>query len=182
VTLVGNLLGAATRPGLYVLARDVIPRLEQRFGPDGFEVHIVGKYAPPDDLSEALNRPSVRVLGYVEDVRPEFYQADVLLVPTPIELGTRTRIIVGASFGCCTVAHAANILGIPEFRHDQDILVGSSGSELADLTLRALEDRPLQRRLGDAARATFEQHFSLRTAGAHLVEAVEQMAAQRQPR
>lgn len=177
VVLIGNLRGAATRPGLYLLAHEVLPRLERQFGPDGFEVHVIGKYAPPDDLRSALARPSVRLRGFVEDVRPEFFAADVLFVPTPIELGTRTRIIVGASFGACTVAHAANVLGIPEFRHQQDILLGQTGADLADKLARALADPALRQRLGDQARRTFETHFSAASAGARFVAEVERVAA-----
>lgn len=175
--LVGNLRGAATRPGLYLLAREVLPQLEHHLGTEGFEVHIVGKFSPPDDLREALDRPSVRLRGFVEDIGDEFRAADVLFVPTPLKLGTRTRIIVGASFAKCMVAHPANVLGIPEFRHGANILLGDTGPELARQVVRALRDTQLRRALGVGARRTFEEHFHVAIAGPRLAAEVERVAA-----
>lgn len=66
-------------------------------------------------LSEQLARhPSVRLRGQLNVVKRAFLASDVLLVPTPINLGTRTRVIEGFSYGCCIVAHETNALGISQ--------------------------------------------------------------------
>lgn len=173
ILMVGSLTGTATVPGLYVLARGVLPRLERDLGPDGFDLHIVGRHDPPADLRDALARPSVNRRGYVEYLSPEFLSADVVFVPTPMEVGIRVRIIVAASYGCCVVAHRANLMGTPEFQHERDILVGSDAGELADQIIRALRDEACRRRIGIAARDTYERCFAIETAGRRLVAAIE---------
>lgn len=173
ILLLGNLRGAATLPGLYVFAREILPALERRLGSAAFEAHLVGRYKPPPDLAPLLSRPTVRMRGYVDDIREEFSSADVLLVPTPIALGTRTRMIIGAAFGCCMVAHQANVLGTPEFGDGRDVLLGRDGCEMAEAVIRVLTDATLRERLGREARTTYERHFTVETAGRRLLEELE---------
>lgn len=178
ILLIGHLGGTATVTGLYVFARWVLPELERRLGPEGFEVAIVGGLGEllPADLRAALGRPSVRFKGHVEPADDEFLSADVLLVPTPIRLGTRVRIIVGWSFGCCVVAHAANGLGIPEMVHGENALVAGDGPGLAGAVVQALQDAGLRDRLGAAGRQTFERHFTPAVVGARLMAELERIA------
>jgi polysaccharide biosynthesis protein PslH len=119
--------------------------------------------------------PTVHLRGYVEDVNREFLSSDVLLVSTPINLGTRTRIIEGFSYGCCVVAHEANGLGIPQIVHGKNALLGKDGSELADAVIRVLTDRSLRERLQSNARRTYEENFSIESAGARLTAELEKI-------
>jgi glycosyltransferase involved in cell wall biosynthesis len=176
ILMVGSLSGSATLPGLYLFAHEIIPAIEKSLGPNGFEVHIAGRHEPPADLRALLRRPSIVLRGYVDALTPEFLAADVVLVPTPIEIGIRVRIIVAASYGCCVVAHRANLMGTPEFEHDRDILAADDGRGLAEAVVHALTDAHLRERIGDAARRTYERYFGLDTAGRHLVAEVERAA------
>ena len=176
--LVGHLHGIATLTGLEFFASRVLPVLERRLGPDGFEAHIVGRYEPPPGLAKRLDRPSVRLRGFVDDIDSEFLSADVLLVPTPIRLGIRARILTGFTYGCCVVAHSNNALGIPELEHGENALLAGSGAAMADEVVRALEDPELRRRLGARARETYERHFTLQAAGHPIVAEVERIASE----
>ncbi len=169
VLLIGHLGGIATISGMRIFLKHGLPRLEERLGIGTFEVHVVGDYSRHLELAEELKqRPSVRLRGYVEDVDPEFLGCDVLLVPTPINLGTRTRVIEGFSYGCCIVSHSANALGIPQLVHEKNGLLADDGAGMGDQVARALTDAALRGRLRADARRTFEEVFSLETAGAHL--------------
>jgi glycosyltransferase involved in cell wall biosynthesis len=169
VLLIGHLGGIATISGMRIFLKQGLPRLESRLGAGTFEVHVVGDYSKHLELAEDLRQsPSVRLRGYVEDVNPEFLACDVLLVPTPINLGTRTRVIEGFSYGCCIVSHSANALGIPQLVHEQNGLLADDGAGMGDEVARALTDAALRQRLRADARRTFEEIFSLETAGARL--------------
>src|ERR687890_651883 len=98
------------------------------------------RYASPPELARLLDRPSVHLLGHVDEAGAEFRRAHVLLVPNSISLGIRVRIVTALSHGTCVVTHRANTLGIPELEHGTNALVGASGAELARLTLDALRD------------------------------------------
>ena len=176
VLLIGHLKGTATLSGMYLFAREVLPRLEAELGVDNLEVRVVGGYEPPADLRALLDRPSVRLVGQVEPATGEFLSCDILLVPTPIRLGIRVRILTGFATGSCIVAHSANSLGIPELIDGKNALLGSTGPQLAAAVLRASTDSALRAQLRREARRTYEQYFSLETAGRHIVGGLEHVA------
>jgi glycosyltransferase involved in cell wall biosynthesis len=158
--LMGHLRGVATMEGLDLFARGILPRLEDELGADGFEVRLVGGYEPPRELARALDRPSVTFAGHTEDAGSEYLSATAMLVPTPIKLGTRVRILSAFSYGCPVVAHQANALGIPELAHGDNAWLGRRGDDLADGVLGVFRDAALRDRLSDGGRTTFEQLFS----------------------
>lgn len=181
ILLVGHMKGVVTLEGLRLFANGILPRLERELGADGFEVRIAGGYDPPPDLARAFDRPSVRLLGHVEAAEDEFRAAHVLLVPNSITLGIRVRVVTGFSFGSCIVSHRANTLGIPELEHERNALVGDSADELAGHILRALPDEGLRRKLGAAARDSYERHFAPPVAVGEIAETLERIAAGRIP-
>ena len=132
ILMIGHLRGIATISGLQVFAESILPALTRELGPDGFEVHVVGGYDPPAAAGNAFDHPAVVRRGQIEPPDDEFLAADVLLVPTPLTTGPRSRIITGMTFGSCVVAHEANRLGIPELRHGENALLAADGPGLAD--------------------------------------------------
>ena len=117
--------------------------------------------------------------GHSDDPSDEFLSADALVVPTPIKLGTRVRILTAFSYGCPVVAHEANALGIPELAARRNVLLGSSADELADAIVRVTGDDVLRRRLEDGGRTTFERWFAPGVAAERLVELLGSIAAGR---
>ncbi|MBI3457054.1 MAG: glycosyltransferase family 4 protein [Candidatus Rokubacteria bacterium] len=166
--LIGHLEGIATLSGLHLFARSVLPVLERRLGPDRFDVHIVGGHAAPPELQRLLSRPVVRMRGQLEPASEEFLSCDVLVVPTPIELGVRVRILTGFSFGCCLVTHRANQAGIPELQHGVNALLAGDGEDMAEMIIEALDDGGLRDELGKNARVTYEENFAIDVAGRRL--------------
>jgi glycosyltransferase involved in cell wall biosynthesis len=177
ILLVGHLKGIVTLDGLRIFAREVLPRLEAELGADGFEARIVGGYEPPAELADALDRPSVRFLGHVEEPADEFRSATVMLVPNSIPLGVRVRILTGFSYGTCIVSHRANVPGITELAHGWNALLGGSGQELADAVVRAIEDERLRGRLEAGARRTYEEAFAPPVAAGRIAETLARIAA-----
>jgi glycosyltransferase involved in cell wall biosynthesis len=173
ILMIGHLRGIATISGLSVFVDSVLPALSARLGADGFEVRIVGGYDPPERLLPRLQHPAVTLCGHVEPPDDEFLSADVVLVPTPIKTGPRSRIITAMSFGCCVVAHAANTLGIPELVHGENALLAEDGPGLVDAVTTALADPDFRARLGRNGRRTYETTFSPDKAGARIVSALE---------
>lgn len=174
--LIGHLRGISTQDGLDVFARSVLPRLEAVLGPEGLEARLAGGYEAPRELHAALERPSVRFLGHLKHPDDEFAAADALVVPTSIPLGTRVRILSAFSFGCPVVAHEANARGIPELRHDDNVLLGRSGDDLAQGFLRLAQDAELRRRLERRGRETYERFFAPPTAAAAVERTLQRIA------
>ena len=175
ILLVGHMKGVVTLEGLRSFARGILPLLERELGADGFEVRIAGGYEPPNELRQALDRPSVRMLGHVDDMTAELQTASAMLVPNSITLGIRVRIITAFSHGACVVSHRANALGIPELRHERNALIADSPEGLARETLRAIGDRGVRGLVGDGARATYEEAFHPRVSVGHIAETLERI-------
>lgn len=161
IMLIGLLTGTATIDGLYFMMRDVLPVIEEKLGRNNFEIHIIGRGYDdlPNNLKRLLDRPSIRIRGFVESIENEFLSSDALFVPTKIKLGLRMRILTGFSYGIPVVAHVANCVQIPEMIHEQNSLVGESGEDLANALIRIIQDKTLKRRLENASRELFEKFF-----------------------
>lgn len=175
-----NLEATSTSAGIRLFAREILPRLEREFGPDGFEVHIVGEGQPPREVAAMLARPAVKLRGRVEPADQEFLSADIQLVPTPFVLGIRLRIITGFAFGTCIVAHRSDAVNIPEMVHESNSLLASDGAGLAVQVIRAIRDVGLREQLSVAARRTYERFFSPEAAATPIVSSLERLAASRQ--
>ena len=168
VLLMGDLSGTVSKSSIELLRKVVLPDLDQRLGPDSYEVHAIGG-GIGDQVRSAFDSDNIFLRGHVEPPDDDFLAATVLLVAAPIPLGVRVRILVGFSYGCCIVAHSANAMGIPELANGVNALIGATGEDIAKHVASAIEDGELRSRLERGGRETYERHFSLETAGAEVV-------------
>ena len=160
ITLAGHLGGVATLSGLYFLAEDVLPNYKDdpkvRFYVSGAESMF------PDlatRMTPFIDRGWVTLQGYVPDIQKEMINSNIVLVPTPIDLGFRTRIVEAWSLGCCVITHPANLLGMPETIAGENILAPATGNEMAEMIKEVAGDTEMQQRIGRAARASYEEHY-----------------------
>jgi glycosyltransferase involved in cell wall biosynthesis len=180
ILMIGHLRGIGTISGFHLFLPEILPRLTREFGPEGYEVHIVGGHEPPEEFADALRHPSVRLRGRITEPDHEFLAADVLLAPNPTTTGASARILSGLTFANCIVAHTDSLIGIPELEHGTNCLLGRDGRELADATIEALRDPELRDRLGARARELFERAFAAPVAAGRLVQEVERLAGARE--
>lgn len=174
--MLGHLGGTPTQLGLHFLADHILPHLEKNLGATGFEIHILGRDPLPPHLAKKLQHPSIKLRGYVDNLIAEYAETDVMLCATPVSTGVRTRLAEALSTGCCVVAHRAESGGMPELRHGENVLLGSSGEEIAGAILQAFADRSLRLRLGHGARQTYEKYFSPSVALTGLVQEIKRVA------
>ena len=111
--------------------------------------------------------------GYVEDIDLEFFTADVFLVPMPITLGFRSRVITAFSYGVCGVIHAANQAGLPELVHEENALIARTGKGLVSQIARAVSDTALADRIRRRARETYESLWTEEIAGGAIADELE---------
>lgn len=175
VLFIGWLNTAINAPAVRLLAEEIVPILNTEFA-GRFHLRIVGRGDVPPDIARRLDHPSVTFAGFVPEVEDEFFSADVVIVPTPGRLGFRTRVAEAFSYGCCVVSHEANRLGMPELRHEENVLLGRDGAELAEMTMRALTDDELRSRLGVAARQTYDDDLHPRVVCGAIVDQIEALA------
>lgn len=173
--LLGHLAGTATLAGLDDFAVSTLPVLRRTLGDDGFEVRIVGgmRERAPASLMAKLECPPVRFLGQVNPPDEPFAESHMLVVPTPVELGIRVRILTGFSYGACVVAHEANLRGIPELTHNGNCRLAANGVAVAEEIIDLWRRPDERRRLAEAGRQTYEQYFSMEQAGDAIAGRIE---------
>ncbi len=133
------------------LVGQVLPRIRRRL-PDA-RLRLVGRG------SEQVRGDGVDALGYVPDATAELRRADALVVPMRMGSGTRFKVLEAMAAGVPVVSTPLGLAGISAHpgRH---ALVGRTAAELADATVRALEERELARTVAQAARALVEQRYA----------------------
>lgn len=175
ILLLGHLKGVVTRSGLQLLAR-MLPALDAGWGPDGYEVRIVGGYLADDPLTRRLDHPAVTFAGHTVSPGEEIDAANVFLVPNPIDLGVRVRIITAAARGSAIVSHRANAAGIPELGSGRNCLLGDGPDSLAAAVARVVSDTELAERISSGARRMYEESFSPGAAGEAIARRLEEIA------
>jgi len=179
---IGHLKGAATAAGLLLLFNHVLPLLEQHIGRDSYELRLVGGFleALPASLKEYIaSNPSITYLGHQADPSDEFLRSDALIVPTPIPLGIRVRILTAFSYGLPVIAHHSNASGIPELNHDYNCLLSGTPAGLVDNCLALYQSESKRASLGNASRLTFKTCFSFAAAGSSIIDAIDESLLRR---
>ena len=164
---VGHLSGIATLSGIELLANEIIPKLNELIGIENYELHIIGAYFEklPLDIRNKLDFNNIIIRGQINPIDHEFKTSDIIIVPTPIKLGIRVRIITAFSFGSCIVAHEVNKFGIPELKNNYNSMLSNSGVQMAEDCYKLYKDKNLINSLKINSRLTYEKFFSLETAG-----------------
>jgi glycosyltransferase involved in cell wall biosynthesis len=114
---------------------------------------LVGKEPLPAVV--ALRSERVEVSGYVEDVRPYYERAKLVVVPARDMTGTKTTLLQGWAMGKPVVAAAPSTAGV-DARPSENLVMGATTADLAAHVLELLADADLRARLGAAGRRTAE--------------------------
>jgi glycosyltransferase involved in cell wall biosynthesis len=88
----------------------------------------------------------------VDDVRPHFRNAEVVVVPVRAGGGTRLKVLEAAASAKAMVSTSLGVEGLP-FEDGRDILVADSAAAFATATLTLLRVPATRQVLGTSARA-----------------------------
>ena len=102
--------------------------------------------------------PGVEVVGEVPDERPEFEQADVLVVPMRMGSGVRLKVLQSMAMGVPLVSTSLGMAGIPA-QPGREYLLADSVTDFARSVLRVLSDSALRTTLRQSARELVCQDF-----------------------
>ncbi len=128
--------------------REVLPRVRST-APDA-RLDLVGAYMPPE-IRRLQDGCSVRVLGYVDDVRPHLARSAAFVSPVVSGGGMRGKVLEALAMGCPVVSTSLGAQGIAA-RHERELLVADTAEEFAEAVARLLGDAPLRAALGARGR------------------------------
>jgi len=166
----GGMTWYPNKDAMIFFCRDVYPLIKERV-PD-VSMNVVGM-APPDEVAQmAKTDSSIRISGYVDDVRSHIARAAVYVVPIRVGGGTRLKILDAFACGKAVVSTTIGCEGLA-VTSGHDILVGDTPREFADQVIRALTDQNLRTSLEQNARKLVEDKYSWSQIG-RIQEAIYQ--------
>jgi glycosyltransferase involved in cell wall biosynthesis len=147
---IGSFAHLPNRLALEFFLKEVWPQL----GP-GYTLHVIAGPRPTDYM-EIPNQPGVEIEGFVEDVRPAYARAEIVLAPLTASAGTNIKVLEAMAMGRVVVSTPAGINGL-DLEPGTDLIVTTSALEMAT-EIRALTADPARRkRIETQARKTAMQ-------------------------
>jgi len=132
---------------------------------------IAGK--DPSEAIRLLSRdPRITVTGYVEDLRPFFWSATVVVAPLVYGTGIQNKVLEAMASGVPVVAsrQACAGIGAPVGRA---LLVGSEPGEIAAHVLALFRDPERRADLAAAGRRYVQSHHDWHQLGRQLIDVYE---------
>jgi glycosyltransferase involved in cell wall biosynthesis len=163
---IGGLHWFPNADALDFFAADILPHV--RAARPDTPVTWIGS-ATDEQRRHYAARFGIDVSGYVDDVRPLMRDAACHIVPLRAGGGTRLKILNSWAMGRPVVSTTIGCEGLDAV-DGRNILIRDDPKDFADAMISVLEDEVLARRLGEAGRATAEQHYSWDVIGRGLID------------
>lgn len=154
---IGNFAHPPNRDAAIWLGRDILPLIRRRI--PSVRLELVG-----DDPAGELQRlfvhdPAIVVSGWVPDVHDLLDRSAVIVAPIRFGGGMRVKVMEALAAGKAVVTTPLGAAGLSAATTRQ-LLLAQDAREVADATVRLLEDPALRRDLGRRARAWAEANSS----------------------
>jgi len=151
-------------------AKEVLPLVRAEVPKVRFDV--VGQ-RPHRRLSPLAGDPSIRLTGWVEDVKPYFERATVYVAPLRMGGGTRLKLLEAMSMEKPIVATSLGAEGYP-VENGRELLLADDPGEFAKAVVSLLHDRARRLELGRTARAFVEEEYDWRVIVPRLEKVYEE--------
>lgn len=172
---IGALDATGNSFGMQYLGAEVLPALASIAGDIDWTIAICGPRQPTAAVASALDHPRIIIKGFVPDIDHEVLSSAIFLLLNNAGpyTGGYTRVVYAFAMGACLVAHRNLALSMPELMHEENCLLADTPGEIAALIDRALRDADLRRRIGAAARRTYEAAYAPRRVAERLLDMIE---------
>jgi glycosyltransferase involved in cell wall biosynthesis/GT2 family glycosyltransferase len=111
-----------------------------------------------DRVQPDLVQDGIEIEDFVDDVRPAYERAAVVVAPLIASAGTNIKIMEAMAMGKAIVSTPAGINGL-DLYPGRDVMVTQTGAEMANAILGLFEDPERRRALEREARETVERDF-----------------------
>jgi len=120
---------------------------------------IAGKN-PTLKIKEKANKdPSIKVTGFVDDIRPFLDQAEVYICPILDGGGTKIKLLDAMAMGKAIVSTSIGAEGLL-IKDGKNILIADNPMEFARQVIKIIKNQKLRRILGLNARKLVEKNYS----------------------
>lgn len=121
---------------------------------------VVGR-TPAPALIELVRQRGYKwtFTGYVDDVRPYIYAAQMCVIPLRVGGGTRLKVYEAMGLGCPVVSTAIGVEGLP-VKPGVHYELADAPKEFADAVIRLIDNPQQRENLAQSARHYVEENFS----------------------
>ena len=140
--------------------REIFPLIKQHM--PTIEFYIVGSSASAE--IQAYDSPTVKVMGYVPDIKPLLQSARVFVAPLRFGAGVNGKIGEALSYGLPVITSSVGAEGIG-LTSGENVMIADDPADFANSVLRVYEDMDLWRRLSDSGYKHIESHFTPQIVG-----------------
>jgi glycosyltransferase involved in cell wall biosynthesis len=157
--------------GLKYFLEDVFPLIRQQV-PD-VKFYIVGRQPPPE-IQRYDQSPNIIVTGGVDDTRPYFEKATVVVVPLRIGGGTRLKLLEAMAMGKPVVSTSIGAEGTA-VTPGQNIMLADEPGSFAQATVALLKKAALRKHLAVEGRKLVEEKYDWRAITQKLEQTYESL-------
>jgi len=151
--------------------REVLPLIRAEI-PD-IQLHCVGRQVDNKFYEMARDDVSLKIHGFVDDVRPLITAASVFIVPLRIGGGTRLKIVDALSMGKAIVSTSVGCEGL-EVTDGKEIAIADSSEKFAEKVVELLRDARLRNSLMNNARKTAVEIYSWKIIAPELIKVYQE--------
>lgn len=142
---------------IFYFVESILPLIKQQH--PSVSLEVVGRNPSRKLRNFIETEKSVRLTGWVEDIRPFLARGAVCIVPLRIGGGTRLKIFEAMAVGKAVVSTTVGAEGLP-VHHGQNILLADTPNDFAASVVSLFRDANQRRRLGSEARNLVEENYS----------------------
>jgi sugar transferase (PEP-CTERM/EpsH1 system associated) len=154
---VGGMNWYPNRDAMLYFCDKIFPLIKKEI-PDT-TMNIIGQ-EPPHEIERLSEQDSsIKVHGFVKDIREYISRSAVYVVPIRVGGGTRLKILDAFACGKALVSTSVGCEGI-EVTPGENILIGDTPEDFAAQVVRIIRDEALKKKLEIKARQLVEQKYS----------------------
>lgn len=160
----GALSTTANYVGLKTYLETVHPQLINLLRQQNIQVELVLVGDPTNakqDLLQLISKNNIKLLGFKKDLREVLRPFDISIIPYNENTGTRTKVPLLMNHAQIIVATENSVAGNPEVFNCEGCFFTKDVIDFLDPILRLALNSRLREKMGLAAKAFFEEHFTL---------------------
>ncbi len=146
----------ANKDAVLHLIEDIWPKIKAKI--PGAIFYVIGQDPPDELLKISAQDPSIKILGYVDDVRPYVAKSSVYVVPLRVGGGTRLKVLDALAQGKAIVSTAVGCEGI-EVTDGLNIHIENNDVNFSNRVVELLSNQARRRELGMEARILVEKKY-----------------------
>jgi glycosyltransferase involved in cell wall biosynthesis len=142
---------------IFYFADAILPLIKEH-SPEVY-LDVVGRNPSRKLQALAESEKSIRLTGWVDDIRPFVGRGSVCIVPLRIGGGTRLKIFEAMAMGKAVISTSVGAEGLA-VRSGENIVLADTPNDFAQAVISLLHDPKRRQQLGTAARTLVQENYS----------------------